>query len=434
MGNAKNKSSAAKRSKIMLLVGFAFFINPLLRGLDILPDVIGCLLIFFGLTQLAYFDGAIEKARKCFLYLAAVEGVRLFFMKSVFLTNISSNRMLAVTVFSILDGILYVMLFRQLFSGINYYSMRNNCNAALAKCDGTAFITYLAFFTRIAASLLPELLATVEIYLYADDNVEIDFETLDSIADIIAAKPLIEILLLFIALVVGVAWYVSMNGLIRTLFSETWEELDSRYAAEFSSRPEKTLPKKLRNATYVVYLALFFSLDLVFDGVRIVPASAMFLLLFLAAFCYKGISDFRSTKKLAPIAFILLLGAEIYRLFMLPVNNVIVIYKTELWKVGIGAVICLAAVTVCLLAVRGFLADIRTLSADLGFKPFSTQVPWVIYCVSAVLWSAGYVVPYFYSYVSTLRIIASALFIWQTVKLFSGILDAEEERASLYGK
>ncbi len=434
MKNAKNKGSLAKRSKLLILFGFLFFINPMLRGFDVLPDVFGGILIYFGLTQLAYFDGPIDNARKCFLYLAIVEAVHLFTMASVFTAVNSSNRMLAITVLAIVDGILYVVIFRQLFSGLNYYSMRNNCNKAMQKCDGTAFLTYLAFFTRLAATLIPELLATIEIYLYADDNVEISLSDLDKIADLMTAKPLIEILFLFIAAVVGIAWYISFFGLITTFFSEAGEKLDLDYTVQYSSKPQKTRAARLRIAVYILYFALFFAIDFVMSGMRIVPASVMFLVLFIAAFAFKGISDFNGTKKFALVAFILLLVAEIYRHFFLPTENSFAVYQIELKYTAIGAAISVITMTVCLLTVRAFLKDLRTLSIDLSGKSVPTGTAWICYCVSAVLWTAGYAVPYLYSYVATLRIFASCIFIWQTVKIITYIHETEQERVLLYGE
>lgn len=432
MKNTKNKTSVAWRSKIMLLVGFAFFVNPLLRGLDILPDVFGCIFVYFGLTQLAYFDGAIEKARKCMLYLLVVEAARLLLMRAVFLTTIGSNRMLAVTVFAIVDGIIYFMLIRQLFSGFNYYAMRNNCNVSLAKCDGTAFLTYLAFFVRIAASLIPELLSTVEIYLYAEDNIEIDFETLDAIAGLMSAKPLIEILFVIIALIVGIAWYISLCGFFKVFFCEAGEGLDKRYDAEYFSHPEIQRPKKLKSSIYIIYFALFFALDLIFDGIRIIPAAAMFFILFIATFAINEISSFTKTRRLALPAAAVLIAAEVFRAVFVP-HGAIIVYETKIWIVAVNAVICLVAAPVCLLATRGFLSDVNELSKNLIGEEVKTNNAWVFYCASIVLWSAGYVVPYFYSYVSTLRFIASALFIWQTVKILGYVMEKEEERVALYG-
>ncbi len=426
MANEKSAKSVSKKSKIFLLIGFAFFINPVPFGLDILPDAFGCLLVWYGLTQLSYFDGSVEEARKSMLWLSVAELVHLLIMRSVFLTNISSNRMLAVTVLSIVQGILYVMIFKKLFGGISYFAMRNNCNGSLSLSDGAAFMSYLAFFVRIAAMLIPELLAILELRL----SIEVDFETHDAIASFVGMKPIIVVLLSAVALGVGVAWYVSLSKLIRTLHTESGAELDLRYYSEFSSRPEKTRPKMLRFATYAVYFALFFIIDFSIDGSRIIPASFMFVLLFASAFCFKEISGFKQTKRLAIPAFLLLLSTELFTKYLNP-HGAVIIYETELWIACVAAVLSILTVASCMLCVRGFLCDVRTLSEELGFGTPSTAVPWVAYCVSAVCFAAGFAIPYFYSYIYLPRLIAAAVFVWQTVKIIGTVYEKEVERCSL---
>ena len=66
--NTKEKS-VSQRSKMLIILGFLFFVNPVPAGLDIFPDVFGCVLLFFGLSQLSYFDSSIEEAKKILLYL-----------------------------------------------------------------------------------------------------------------------------------------------------------------------------------------------------------------------------------------------------------------------------------------------------------------------------------------------------------------------------
>ncbi len=432
MANAKNKS-VAKRSRWLLLLGFAFFINPTPLGLDLIPDAFGCLLIFFGLTQLAYFDGAVENAKRGILYLFIAEAVRLLLMRSVFMTNIGSNRMLAVTGFSIVEGILYLMIIRNLFGGIEYFSMRNNCNQALAKCDGCAFLTYLAFFVRIAATLVPELFALLEIYMYDNAEVEIDFDTLDVISELLNSKVIVVVLFSFISFVTSVAWFVSFWKLIKTFYSEASETLDSRYYSEYSSRPEMVRPRKLRKGCWAIYIAIFFIMDLSFDGMRIIPASAMFFGLFIATWFFKGLGDFRKTRVWSIPAGILMLATEIFRSVTVP-NGAIRIYETDLWIVAVGGIMTLVAAPLCLLCVRSLLLDLSNLSQKLGGERVVVTIPWALYCVMLTLWAAGFIVPYYYSYISTLRAFCAFFFIWQTVKIVGGIYEDECERVSLYGK
>ncbi len=431
MAKEKNKS-IAKQSRLMLLIGFAFFINPTPLGLDLIPDAFGCLLIYFGLTQLAYFDGAVENAKRGVLYLFIVEAVRLLMMRSIFLTNIGSNRMLAVTGFSIVEGILYVMIISNLFGGIEYFSMRNNCNTTLSKCDGCKFLTYLAFFVRIAATLIPELFALLEIYLYDKAQVEIDFDTLDIIAELINSKIIVVVLFTLIALVTSIAWFISFSGFIKSFYSEAWQEMDRRYYSEYSSRPEMVRPKKLRRACWAVYIAIFFAIDISFDGIRVIPASAMFLGFFIATWFFKGLGDFKKTRILSIPAGLMMLSTEIYRAVLVP-NGAITIYETDLWIVIGGALITLVTVPLCLACVRCFLLELSGLSVGLGGKESFIGGAWIVYSISLALWAVGFILPYFYSFISTARLFASFFFIWQTVKIMGGIYEDECERVSLYG-
>ncbi|MBR5286767.1 MAG: hypothetical protein IKU30_07725 [Clostridia bacterium] len=429
MSPKANKKSVSKRSKLLIIFGFLFFVNPVPAGLDFIPDVFGCALLFFGLTQLAYFDSSVEEAKKSLLYLFGVEVIHLMLMKSVFLTNIGSNRMLAATAFSVAEGIIYVIFFKKLFSGISYYAMRNDCNETLERCDGTAFLSYLAFFIRIAASLLPELISILELRL----NLEVDFETYDAISSLVSAKPIAVVLLSLISFGVSVAWFISVRKTFSLLDKESREKIDAVYAEEYTSHPEKTRPKQLRAATYLVYFAVIFSLDITFDGTRILPASAMFLFLFASAFAFRGLCDFKGVKALAIPAFLLLLTTEIFRAVFTP-NGAIVIYATELWVVIVGSLLAIVTAAVMLIAVRRFIGDIKSLSESLGTGEVLTGLMWFCYCVITVLWAIGFAIPYLFPMISSAKLIFSGLFIWQTVKIVGGIYEKERYNYSLYHK
>lgn len=425
---AKAKS-VSKRSRLLIILGFLFFINPVPAGLDFIPDVFGCVLLYFGLTQLAYFNSSVEEARKSLLYLFGIEAIHLLLMRSVFLTNIGSNRMLAVTAFSIVEGIVYVIFFKKLFSGISYYAMRNNCNETLERCDGTAFLSYLAFFIRLGASMLPEFISILELRL----NLEVDFETYDAIEAFVSAKPIAIMLLSLISAGVSIAWFISIRKTFTLLDKESRESIDSAYETEYTSHPEKTRPKQLRSATFLIYFAIVFSLDITFDGTRILPASAMFLLLFASSFAFRGLSSFNGTKRLAIPAFLLLLTTEIFRAVFTS-DGAIVIYATELWTVITGSALALITAGASLLAMRSFIGDIKKLSCDLGTGEIFTGLMWFFYCVATVLWAMGFAIPYFFPMISSFRLIFSGLFIWQTVKIVGGIYEKERYNYSLYHK
>ncbi len=421
--------SVAKRSKALILSGFLFFINPVPLGFDFIPDVFGCILLYFGLAQLAFFDGAVERARRFFLYLMIVEAVHLLSMDMIFAQEIGSNRMLAVTAFSIVEGIIYVLLFKSLFGGISYFAMRNNYNIALNKCDGCAFLTYLSFFVRIAATLLPELMAIIEL----EKEVAVDFDEIDKISDIMSAKPLLVILLSLVALVTAVAWYASVWGLFKALFAEGGKDMDLRYGASIAAHPKQMRLKRLKRGFLLVYLALVFATDVVFDSVRILPASAMLLVLFFAALALKEFSTFKYLRWFSLPAALLFFISERFKAVYVP-YGAIAIYETKLWIVVTNAIIAVFAATLGLICIRAFLLELNRISQSLCGHRLNIKNSYLAYCVTLVLWTAGYVVPYFYPSFSALRFFASVVFIWQTAKLLLEITYGYEEHISLYGE
>lgn len=411
----------------MLIIGFFFFINPTPWGLDILPDVFGCVLIWLGLNQLSFFDGSIEESRKYFLYLTAVELIHLLMMRSIVLTQISTNRMLAVTSLSILQGILYILIFKKLFGGISYFAVRHNCNKTLNDCDGTAFMSYFAFFAKILAALVPELFAILEIRLDKDFD-----ETHEKIAAFVAIKPVVVVLLSAIALGVLVAWYVSACRLISTLTSEAGSELDGRYFSEFTSDADKTALKRLRYSSFLLYFALAFIIDFAIDGVRVIPAALTFLILYIATYCFKPVSAFSQTRIFAIPAFLLLTGCEIFTKIFNP-YGAIVIYETDLTIVALGVLIGVITSSVCMLCVRGLLYDIRKLSLDLNNEEIPTFFPWIFYCFWAIIWTVGFAIPYLYPFTVAPKLIFAALFVWQVVRTVNYINEKANEHHSLYG-
>ncbi len=432
MQKGRNKS-VSKNSFLLLVTGFAFFINPVPLGFDIIPDVFGCLLIFFGLTQLAYFDGSVETAKRFTFYLFVVEFIKLISMEAIFLSEISSNRLLAVTAFSIAQGIVYFILFKQLFSGISYYAMRNNANKTLSLCNNASFLTALSFSVRIAATLLPELLALYDILLYDNATVNLDFKDFEMLESLVSSKVILVVLLNFVSLITSVFWFVSIFKLFNSLTKEAGKELDIRYNAEYISRPEKVRPKKLRYGSYAVYIAVFFALDLVFDETRILPASFMFLGLLIAAFMLRNFADFKKVFILAPISFALLLGAEIHHAILVPYGAVY-IEETPLPVIITGGLIAIAFAFFGIKCMKCFLDSVLKLQEGLGGSVIKVKTAFVSYCVLVGLWICGYVVPYFYSYVATLRFFAACFFIWQVVKIFVRINDEEYERFIMLGK
>ena len=67
-----------------VLVGLLFFCNPYFAAVDVLPDFIGCLLIWLGLSRIAPLHSYARDAQSAFLKLAGVDAIKSLLLIAVF--------------------------------------------------------------------------------------------------------------------------------------------------------------------------------------------------------------------------------------------------------------------------------------------------------------------------------------------------------------
>lgn len=418
---------ADRRCLLLVLTGFFFFINPVFGFLDILPDAIGCILIFFGLTRLAFLDGEIEKARRTVFILFIAEVVKLCLTPMIISTHIGSDRLAAVSIAFVIEGILYVILFSSFFEGLNYFSTRSGFSETLKRTSGTAFLSYVFFFTRLLATFIPELFSIIELKL--SGNVYTD-EEVSSIRLVLSAKPVLTVFLALLTLGVGIAWYVSFSRTMRIFGSESRETIENRYASEYKKVPSLIESRYLSIGSVFLCVSLFFALDFSFDDIRIIPASAMFLLLFVSALIMKRLAPFTGTRRYALPAFFVLAGTEVYRHFFVRADAIVLI-ETPFRTVVISALMAVVSSALCLLCVRAFLADLRFLSVSMTGKEPLTDGHWAVYCVLTLLRAEMFILPYTSKWFHAISLLLSAVFILLTVRTVLSIRDEGLARLKL---
>ena len=414
----------------MVLIGFFFFVNPIFGYIDILPDIIGCVLIFFGLTRLAYLDGKIEAARKTVFWLFVSQAAKLLFTPSVLRTYISSNRLLAVTAAVLIESFIFVVFIRNFFAGTEYFATRNGYIKCLKRISGTRFLTYAFFFTRQAATFLPELYSMIELKISGN---QYDFDKVDTMRNLLGTKPVVTVFLALAEIIMGIAFYISFVKTYKAFGNEASDTIEERYCKEYKKVPTAVNARKLRIGTILFCFSLFFAADFMFDGMKIIPAYAMFPLLFLSSFVLKGIAPFSNTKKFALPAFAIFLITEIYR-YNYVVPDPVVIIETPLSTVIISSVFALACAFSGLIFVRGFFNDLDNMSLRLVGKGISTGAEWTVYCILTCLRSLMLVLPYTSKWLTIPSVILACVFIYLSAKTVICIRDAEEEHRALYGE
>ena len=71
---------------MLIIVGMAFMLNPMIAILDIFPDFIGCILILIGLNRISSISPELDDARPYFRYMmyASLARTLIFFASGTF--------------------------------------------------------------------------------------------------------------------------------------------------------------------------------------------------------------------------------------------------------------------------------------------------------------------------------------------------------------
>ncbi len=112
-------------------IGILFLINPVIGVYDLLPDFIGCLLIIYGIRDVAYMIEKFDVSRRFFVYGAWVSVLRL----ALSFAGLEKHHTLPLTaafVLAIVELIVYVPAIKNLFSGFDYAAMRHGGSKILS--------------------------------------------------------------------------------------------------------------------------------------------------------------------------------------------------------------------------------------------------------------------------------------------------------------
>ena len=139
----------------LIVIGFLFLINPSVFSLDVLPDFIGLFLISKGLFRFSLLSDHMEKARKYVHYLLLFSGVKLMLSFSLFSTPIESNRLLASFIGAVGEWILYPLLVKNFFDGLDAIGVREGGTGMYRGMDVTKIITLVFLIARSALDLIP---------------------------------------------------------------------------------------------------------------------------------------------------------------------------------------------------------------------------------------------------------------------------------------
>ncbi len=173
------KTKQIRSMGIMLVAaGMFFLINPVVNIIDFIPDFIGYILIAAGLDRLADMEDHFASARRSFVILAVVSGLKcgvcglLPFIDGTFIILLSF-------IFAVAEAVCFIPAVINLFGGFHYYGIRlesNSCYgiykyvnkkdenkkkirvwAKVHSSDSVLAFTVVAFLVRAVCYFLPQL-------------------------------------------------------------------------------------------------------------------------------------------------------------------------------------------------------------------------------------------------------------------------------------
>lgn len=127
----KREKTARPMGFALILIGLLFFANPYFAVIDFLPDCIGCVLIYLGLTRIAYISKPMAEARTAFFKLFVYYAIKDVVALATFLMVGGIERPTALLIVAFVNAVCAAFLTYRaayaLFDGFYVNAMKRDC-------------------------------------------------------------------------------------------------------------------------------------------------------------------------------------------------------------------------------------------------------------------------------------------------------------------
>lgn len=270
----------------LLAIAAIFLFNPDFAVLDILPDIIAYILMTVSLKRFADINDKMEEARKRFLLMIYVSGAKLISLFLLFGVTDDYMRpysmLLYPCVFGVIELILLIPAYKNLFDGITYLSTRNGGSRAFfylypiksdrirkvrrdAKnlTERTSAFTVFFVVCKTVLSALPEFTVLTS-STYDETGHAIDLYDYIGLLRFIAVTAM---------LVIGTVWLVRFVRYFRFVRGDgaLYKGLDRKYSKEIASNSGLLTVRRFNLSFTFLKLAAFFIVDFYISYNNIMP-------------------------------------------------------------------------------------------------------------------------------------------------------------------
>lgn len=245
--------------KKLIIIGLLFFIDPLFSVFDVLPNLIGILLLFFALRNFYYLNSEADNAKKYFLRLIIINAVKLILSVVLIFSNADGIWRLMISSAYVIFNIYYSVLFiNHLFTSFDYDF--ENTGLYIKK---TKVLSYFFIIINSVFSILPELTS-----LSSNQFGVVDISPVRSQYGYIY-------FLIFIYLIIFIFNIYFYFQILKTLKNESvvsyFNKADNLYIEFNKSHNDILKTKKLLGLLSAIPFASFSFYSLICDGFDIIP-------------------------------------------------------------------------------------------------------------------------------------------------------------------
>lgn len=306
----EKKDKTVKMNFKLILISFIFLFNANINVIDVFPDIIGYLILFFALVRLSDLNEDIADAYKFFRYMLIVEAAKILSILWVFglsqRDEQNTGTLLIAFVFSVLDVIILFNAFNKLFSGLISLGYKHPNTSVLAgkKANGRSYTEKMRSFTlffivfRAAMSVLPEF-SNLASYGYDESSRTINlYEYIG----------LMRGMSFVLVTVVGVVWLVKI---IRYFFrinkdTEFCSSLSNAYACEILPKKSLFIRRNLAAVFFLFVAASVFMIDFRVEYFNLIPDFVGALLFTLGFFIsVKNVTLKKTWVRIIPVIYVL---------------------------------------------------------------------------------------------------------------------------------
>lgn len=428
-----------RAATVLLTVGMIFFANPMWTLTDVLPDLIGWALVWFGLRELASLNDNMTTARRWTLYLALIGLLKPIGGNMLSGSLYPSDSMLAVTLFSAGEIVCMSLFFGAFLRGAEELSRAGGCDRMYLGIGNVKFFCVLFTWTRGICTLLPELVAIPDwLVRYGGESLAGKSEGfVVFLRNVAESKELFLVVASTLELIVACVWLVKFLPFLRLFRSDASFNgfIADRLGIDGDAIRLSARIGTLRAAKRVAAVGIVFLADFQSDSVRFLPMAGMPLL--LAASCllydrFAGEKRLRGSALRLAVAGGFLILAELYRRFF-TVWDMAAYEELELPTALVSAAVALVGSALLLYAFLSFSAGMDGFALRNGKgTPDLAGLPYALLTLYCVTQTLSFVLPLWNRYLTFPRLLLTAGIWIVVVGRLSAMTEQTEQLLSLY--